>query len=148
VSEDTTSVHWLLIVFSELKVQLIQGKLRLLLVKAASNVASSYPLWLWGHSFFKISPPGPPFYGTKWLPWHPHKSDTTLHPKCGAVGGVKWRGKHNRSRKVPVHGPIWTSPLFNQSINQRCFLPASWSFLTWVTLQPWRWWRHLPPKRL
>jgi hypothetical protein len=25
------------------------------------------------------------------------KHDTTLHPKCGAVGGVKWRGKHNRS---------------------------------------------------
>jgi hypothetical protein len=47
------------------------------------------------------------------------EEDTTLHPKCRAVGGVKWRGKHNRSRKVAVHGPIWTSPLFIHSFNNR-----------------------------
>jgi hypothetical protein len=81
------------------------------------RISHTYPMWLWGHSLLKISPPGPPFHGTRWLPWHPHKSNTTLHPKCGAVGGVKRRGMHNRSRKVAVHGPIWASPLFIHSFN-------------------------------
>jgi hypothetical protein len=31
-----------------------------------------YPMWLWGHSLFKISSPGLVLYGTKWLLWRPH----------------------------------------------------------------------------
>jgi hypothetical protein len=33
----------------------------------------TYLMWLWGHSLFNISSPGPVLYGTKWLLWRPHK---------------------------------------------------------------------------
>jgi hypothetical protein len=36
------------------------------------RISHTYPMWLWGHSLFKILSPGPVFYGTKWLLWHPH----------------------------------------------------------------------------
>jgi hypothetical protein len=39
MNEDTISVQWLLILLSDLKVQSSQGKLRLLLVKAAKSVS-------------------------------------------------------------------------------------------------------------
>jgi hypothetical protein len=39
-------------------------------------------MWLWGHSLFKISSPGPVFYGTKWLLRRTHKQSCTFHLKC------------------------------------------------------------------
>jgi hypothetical protein len=36
-------------------------------------ISHTYPVWLWGHSLFKISSPGPVLYGTKWILWRPHK---------------------------------------------------------------------------
>jgi hypothetical protein len=30
-------------------------------------ISHTYPMWLWGHSLFKISSPGPLLHGTKWL---------------------------------------------------------------------------------
>jgi hypothetical protein len=35
-------------------------------------ISHTYTMWLWGHSLFKISSPGPVFYGTKWLLWRLH----------------------------------------------------------------------------
>jgi hypothetical protein len=39
-------------------------------------------MWLWGHSFFKISSPTPVLYGTKWLLWRPHEQSPTFHSTC------------------------------------------------------------------
>jgi hypothetical protein len=36
-------------------------------------ISHTYPMWLWGHSLFKILSPEPVLYGTKWLLWCPHK---------------------------------------------------------------------------
>jgi hypothetical protein len=33
------------------------------------RISHTHPTWLWGYSLFKISSPGPVFYGTKWLLW-------------------------------------------------------------------------------
>jgi hypothetical protein len=30
------------------------------------RISHIYPMWLWGHSLFKISSPGPVYHGTKW----------------------------------------------------------------------------------
>jgi hypothetical protein len=35
------------------------------------RISHTHPVWLWGHSLFKISSPGPVFYRTKWLLWRP-----------------------------------------------------------------------------
>jgi hypothetical protein len=35
-------------------------------------ISRTYPMWLWGHSLFKISSPGPVLYGTKWILWRPN----------------------------------------------------------------------------
>jgi hypothetical protein len=67
----------------------INGQSHLQKVLRERRISHTYSMWLWGHSLFKISSPGPLFHGTRWLPRRPHKSDTTLHSKCRAVGGVK-----------------------------------------------------------
>jgi hypothetical protein len=55
-------------------------------------ISCTHPMWLWGHSLFKISSPGPLFYGTKWLLWHPHKQSSTFHLKCRIDKGLIKRG--------------------------------------------------------
>jgi hypothetical protein len=40
-------------------------------VPTRRRISHTYPVWLWGHSLFKISSPGPVLYGTKWLLWRP-----------------------------------------------------------------------------
>jgi hypothetical protein len=42
-------------------------------VPTRRRISHTFPMWLWGHSLFKISSPGPVLYGTKWLLWRPHK---------------------------------------------------------------------------
>jgi hypothetical protein len=37
------------------------------------RISHKYAMWLWGHSLFKISSPGPVLHGTKWLLWRPHE---------------------------------------------------------------------------
>jgi hypothetical protein len=39
-------------------------------------------MWLWGHSLFKITSPGPVYQGTKWLLWRPHIQSPKFHSKC------------------------------------------------------------------
>jgi hypothetical protein len=51
-----------------------------------------HPVWLWGHSLFKISSAGPVFYGNKWLLWHPHRQGPTLHLRCRNNKGLIKRG--------------------------------------------------------
>jgi hypothetical protein len=70
-------------------------------------------MWLWGHNLFKISSPGPVFYGTKCLLWRPLKQSPTFHSKCRIEKG-KGKGK-----VIPVTGgwsPIglrhWGSHIF------------------------------------
>jgi hypothetical protein len=41
---------------------------------------------------YNISSPGPVFYGTKWLPWHPHKYGPKLHLRCRINKGLIKRG--------------------------------------------------------
>jgi hypothetical protein len=54
----------------------------LLKVPRKRRISHTYPMWLWGHSLFKISSPGAVFYGTKWLLWRPPKQSPTFHSKC------------------------------------------------------------------
>jgi hypothetical protein len=64
-------------------------------------IIHTLPIWLWGHSLFKISSLGLIFYGTKWLLWRPHKQTPTFHTKCGIDKGLIERGStidHWRSR--------------------------------------------------
>jgi hypothetical protein len=42
-------------------------------VPTRRRISHTYPVWLWGHSLFKISSPGPVLYGTKPLLWRSHK---------------------------------------------------------------------------
>jgi hypothetical protein len=35
-------------------------------------ISYTCPIWLWGFSSSKISPPGIVFHGTRWLLWRPH----------------------------------------------------------------------------
>jgi hypothetical protein len=74
-------------------------------------ISHTYPMWLWGHSLFKISSPGPVFYGTKWLLWRPYEQSPTFHSKCRINKGVIKRGSkidHWRSR---CKGRIlWSTP--------------------------------------
>jgi hypothetical protein len=55
-------------------------------------IRQTHPMWLWGHSLFKISSPRPVFHGTKWLPWRPHKQSPTFHLKCRIDKGLINRG--------------------------------------------------------
>jgi hypothetical protein len=75
------------------------------------RISHTYPMWLWGHSLFKISSPGPVLYGTKWLLWRPHNWDPTFYPKCRINIGLIKRGStidHWRSR---CRGRIsWPTP--------------------------------------
>jgi hypothetical protein len=65
------------------------------------RISHTYPMWLWGHSLFKISSPGPGLHGTKWLLWRPNIQSPTLHSRCGINKGLFKRGStidHWRSR--------------------------------------------------
>jgi hypothetical protein len=64
-------------------------------------IIHTYPMWLWGHSLFKISSPGSVLHGTTWLLRHPHKQSPTFHSKCRIDKGLIKRGStidHWRSR--------------------------------------------------
>jgi hypothetical protein len=52
------------------------------------RISHIYPMWLWGHSLFKISSPGSLLHGTKWLLWRPHIQSPTLHSRCGVNNGL------------------------------------------------------------
>jgi hypothetical protein len=73
-------------------------------------ISHTHPMWLWGHSLFKISSPGPVVYGTKWLLWRLHKQSLTFHRKCRIDKGFPNKGKHNISLKVAVKWPEWSTP--------------------------------------
>jgi hypothetical protein len=45
----------------------------------------------------------------------------------------------------PTFGNRITSPPSSGMKSKLCLLPASCWFLAWITLQPWRWRRHVPP---
>jgi hypothetical protein len=68
-------------------------------------ISHTYPMWLWCHSLFKISSPGPVFHGTQWLLWRLHKQSSTLHSKCRINKRLIIQEKHNRSLKYAVQGP-------------------------------------------
>jgi hypothetical protein len=51
-------------------------------------ISHTHPMWLWGHSLFKISLRGPVLYGTKWLLWRPHKRSPICHSKCRIDKGL------------------------------------------------------------
>jgi hypothetical protein len=72
----------------------------------------TYPMWLWSHSFFKISSHGPVSYGSKWLLWRPHKQSPTVHSKCRINKGLITRGStidhwmsqcHGRNGLLLIH---------------------------------------------
>jgi hypothetical protein len=42
-------------------------------VPTRRRISHTYHMWLWDHSPFKISSPGPVLHGTKLLLWYPHK---------------------------------------------------------------------------
>jgi hypothetical protein len=52
------------------------------------RISHTYSMWLWGHSLFQISSPGPVLHGTKWLLWRPHRQSPTLHSRCGINKGL------------------------------------------------------------
>jgi hypothetical protein len=83
--------------------------------------SATHPMWLWGHSLYKISSPGPVLYGTKWLLWHPLKQSPTFHSKYRINKGLIKKGKHNRSLKVTVQGPDYYGPSFMHS-----FILSTW----------------------
>jgi hypothetical protein len=58
------------------------------------NETATHPVWMWGPSLFKISPPGSIFHGTKWLFRRPQVQNPALRSKCGIAEGItKERGK-------------------------------------------------------
>jgi hypothetical protein len=66
-------------------------------------ISHTHPIWLWGHSLFKISSPGPVLYGTNRLLWRPHKQSPTFHSKCRINKGLIKMGStidHWRSRCI------------------------------------------------
>jgi hypothetical protein len=76
-------------------------------------ISHTHPTWLCNHSLFKISSPGPVFYGTKWLLWRPHKQSPTCHSKCRIDKGLIKRGStidHWWSRckdRIIMARPLW-----------------------------------------
>jgi hypothetical protein len=81
-------------------------------------ICHRHPMWLWGHSLFKILSPGPVFYETKWLLWRPYKPSPTFHLKCRIDTGLIKKGKHNWSLKVAMQGLDYGPPLMHSSIQQ------------------------------
>jgi hypothetical protein len=78
----------------------------------------SHLMWLWGSCLHKIPSLGSILYGTKWLLWRPHRQSPTLHLKCG----INQKGKHNRSLKVTVLGPVFGPPLYiHTCLHVKCF---------------------------
>jgi hypothetical protein len=76
-------------------------------------ISHTHPMWLWGHSLFKILSPGPVFYGTKRLLWGPHKQSPSFHSKCMIDKGLIKRGStidHWRSqfKRPNYYGPPLT----------------------------------------
>jgi hypothetical protein len=94
--------------------------------------AHIYPMWLWGHSLFKISSSGPVLHGVKWLLWRPHIQSPTLHSRCGINKGLikggstidHWRSRykgwilwpipytyiHISAHTRPVHKALFSPP--------------------------------------
>jgi hypothetical protein len=74
-------------------------------------ISHTYPMWLWGHSLFTISSPGPVLHITKRLLRRPLKQSPTLHSRCRINKGLIERGStidHWRSR---CKGRIlWSTP--------------------------------------
>jgi hypothetical protein len=62
-------------------------------VPRRGRISHTHPVWLWGCSPSKILSPGPVFYGTKWLPWRPHRWGHTLHSRCRINKGLIKRGR-------------------------------------------------------
>jgi hypothetical protein len=111
-------------------------------------ISHKYPMWLWGHSLFKISSPEPVFYGTKWLLGRPHKQSPTFLSKCRIDKGVIKRGStigHWRSQcngRIIVahslsihsfdHSYIWNSVSTTSVSSSGCALFVEWPLSTFV----------------
>jgi hypothetical protein len=60
------------------------------------RISHTYPMWLWGHSIFKVV-----LHWTEWLLWCSHIQSPMLHSKCWINKGLIKRGStidHQRSR--------------------------------------------------
>jgi hypothetical protein len=80
-------------------------------VPTRRRISHIYPMWLWGHSLFKISSPGPVLYGTKWLLWHPLNWSPTFHSECRINKGLSYRGSTIDHWKSLCRGQIlWPTP--------------------------------------
>jgi hypothetical protein len=74
-------------------------------------ISHTYPMRLWGHSLFKISSPGPVFYGTKLLLRRPHKYNPTFHSKCRTDKGLTKRGSTtDLEGRCARAGLLWFTP--------------------------------------
>jgi hypothetical protein len=75
------------------------------------RISHTHPVWLWGHSLFKISSPGPVLQEIKWLLWRPDIRSPTLHSRCGINKGLIKRGSTIDHWKSRCKGWIlWPTP--------------------------------------
>jgi hypothetical protein len=81
-------------------------------VPTRRRFSHTYPMWLWGHSLFKISAPGQVLCGTKWLLWCPHNWSPTFHSECRINKGLSYRGNTIDHWRSWCRGQIlWPTPL-------------------------------------
>jgi hypothetical protein len=77
------------------------------------SISPTYLVWMWYHSLFKISSPGPVPYGTKWLLRHPHKQSPTFHSKCRINKGLIKQGSTINHWRLRCKGQIFMAhPLY------------------------------------